>query len=142
MIVDLELNYDDPMAKDYCGTCRKCIDACPTEAILNDKVIDGSKCIAYFTIELKEMLIPETMKGKFNDWMFGCDTCQDVCPWNRFSKPTREKAFSPIPEILHFSTGDWEELSEEAFKEIFKSSPLKRSKYQGIKRNLRFLNQT
>lgn len=140
LIVDLELNYDDPVAKDYCGSCRRCLDACPTDAILEDRVIDGSKCIAYFTIELKEMLIPEAMKGKFNNWMFGCDTCQDVCPWNRFSKPTREQAFAPIPEILHLSTGDWEALSEEAFKQIFKSSPLKRSKFTGIKRNLRFLN--
>lgn len=141
LIVDLELNYDDPVAKDYCGSCRRCLDACPTDAILEDRVIDGSKCIAYFTIELKEMLIPEAMKGKFNNWMFGCDTCQDVCPWNRFSKPTREQAFSPIPEILHLSTGDWEALSEEAFKQIFRSSPLRRSKFTGIKRNLRFLNK-
>lgn len=141
LIVDLELNYDDPVAKDYCGSCRRCLDACPTDAISEDRVIDGSKCIAYFTIELKEMLIPETMKGKFNNWMFGCDTCQDVCPWNRFSKPTREQAFSPIPEILHLSTGDWEALSEEAFKQVFKTSPLRRSKFTGIKRNLRFLNK-
>lgn len=142
LIVDIDLNYDDPIAKDYCGSCRRCLDACPTDAILEDRVIDGSKCIAYFTIELKEMLIPEAMKGKFDNWMFGCDTCQDVCPWNRFSKPTHEQAFSPIPEILHLSTGDWEALSEEAFKQIFKSSPLKRSKFAGIKRNLRFLNNT
>ena len=140
LIVDLELNYDDPVAKDYCGSCRRCLDACPTDAIQEDRVIDGSKCIAYFTIELKEMLIPEAMTGKFNNWMFGCDTCQDVCPWNRFSKPTREQAFAPIPEILHLSTGEWEALSEESFKQIFKSSPLKRSKFTGIKRNLRFLN--
>ncbi|MEJ7740841.1 MAG: tRNA epoxyqueuosine(34) reductase QueG [Chitinophagaceae bacterium] len=139
LITDLELLYDDPFVKDYCGTCRKCIDACPTNAILDDKVIDGSRCISYFTIELKEMLIPDMMKGKFDEWMFGCDTCQDVCPWNRFSKPATETAFTPLPEILHFSTGDWEELTEEAFKRIFKDSPLKRSRYQGIKRNLRFL---
>ncbi|MBE7170579.1 MAG: tRNA epoxyqueuosine(34) reductase QueG [Williamsia sp.] len=140
LIVDLELAYDDPYAKDYCGSCRRCIDACPTGAILEEKVVDGSKCISYFTIELKEMLIPHSNKDKFNNWMFGCDTCQDVCPWNRFSKPTTEPGFRPIPEILNLSTGDWEALSEEAFKKIFRDSPLKRSKYAGIQRNLRFLH--
>jgi len=139
LIVDLELEYDSAMAKDYCGTCRKCIDACPTDAILDNKVIDGSRCISYFTIELKDELIPDRMKGRFNEWMFGCDVCQDVCPWNRFSKPTNEIEFKPIPAILNFSTKDWEELTEEGFKTIFRNSPLKRSKYQGIKRNLRFL---
>lgn len=139
LIVDLELEYDDPYAKDFCGTCRKCIDACPTGAILEEKVVNGSKCISYFTIELKEMLIPDVMKNTFSDWMFGCDTCQDVCPWNRFSKPASETAFTPVHEILNFSTSDWEELSEESFKVIFKGSPLKRSKFQGIKRNLNFL---
>ena len=139
LITDLDLDYDDPFAKDFCGTCTKCIDACPTDAILEDKVIDGSKCISYFTIELKEALIPDSVKGKFDNWMFGCDTCQDVCPWNRFSKPSQETAFAPIPEILHLSTGDWEDMTEESFKKIFKNSPLKRSKYAGIKRNLRFL---
>ena len=104
LITDLELEYDDPFAKDYCGTCTKCIDACPTDAILPGKVVDGSKCISYFTIELKEMLIPGEMKGKFDNWMFGCDTCQDVCPWNRFSKPTTEINFTPVPEILNLST--------------------------------------
>jgi epoxyqueuosine reductase len=140
LITDLELDYDDPFVKDFCGTCTKCIDACPTGAIHKDRVIDGSKCISYFTIELKELLIPDAMKGTFDNWMFGCDTCQDVCPWNRFSRPTRETAFSPISEVLHFSIGDWEDLTEEAFKKIFKNSPLKRSKYAGIKRNLNFLN--
>ena len=139
LIVDLELEIDTPFAGDYCGTCRKCIDACPTEAILENKVVDGSKCISYFTIELKDQLIPDTMKGKFQDWMFGCDTCQDVCPWNRFSKPTRETAFAPIPAILNFSTADWEELTEEGFREIFRHSALKRTKYAGIQRNLRFI---
>ena len=139
LITDLELEYDSPYAKDFCGTCTKCIDSCPTDAILPDKVIDGSKCISYFTIELKEALIPESMKGKFDNWMFGCDTCQDVCPWNRFSVSTRESAFTPVPAILNFTTKDWEELTEESFKEIFKQSPLKRSKYNGIKRNLQFL---
>jgi epoxyqueuosine reductase len=139
LIVDLELEEDTPFAGDYCGTCRKCIEACPTDAILDNKVVDGSKCISYFTIELKEQLIPETMKGKFEDWLFGCDTCQDVCPWNRFASPTREPAFAPIPAILNFRTADWEELTEERFKEIFRHSALKRTKYAGIQRNLRFI---
>jgi epoxyqueuosine reductase len=139
LITDLELTYDNAYTKDYCGTCTKCIDACPTDAILSDKVIDGSKCISYFTIELKEMLIPENMKGKFDNWMFGCDICQDVCPWNRFSTKSNEIEFSPIPEILNFSKSDWEELSEESFKKIFAHSPLKRTKWKGIQRNLKFL---
>ena len=139
LITDLELNYDDPFAKDFCGSCTKCIDACPTEAIQPNKVINGNKCISYFTIELKDEIIPEEMKGKFNNWMFGCDVCQEVCPWNRFSKPTTETAFTPLPEILNLSTRDWEELSEEAFKKIFKHSPLSRSKYKGIQRNIKFL---
>lgn len=139
LIVDIELDYDDPFAKDFCGSCRKCIDACPTEAILDNKVIDGSKCISYFTIELKDALIPNEMKGQFDEWMFGCDTCQDVCPWNRFSKPHQEPAFHPLPEILNLSTQDWEHLTEDAFKKIFRHSPLKRSKFKGIQRNLSFL---
>lgn len=139
LICDLELEYDSAFAKDYCGSCTKCIDSCPTDAILPDKVIDGSKCISYFTIELKDALIDEKMKGKFNNWMFGCDVCQDVCPWNRFSKPTTEIKFTPIPEILNFSTKEWEALSEESFRKIFKESPLKRSKYKGIQRNLKFI---
>ena len=139
LIVDLELNYDVSYAKDYCGTCTKCIDNCPTEAILPDKVIDGSKCISYFTIELKDALIPDAMKGTFDNWMFGCDVCQDVCPWNRFSKPTNEIKFTPIPAVLNFTNNDWEELTEENFKLIFKNSPLKRSKFTGIKRNLTFI---
>lgn len=139
LITDLELTYDNPFVKDYCGTCTKCIDACPTEAILPNKVINGSKCISYYTIELKDALIDESMKGKFDNWMFGCDTCQDVCPWNRFSKPTNEIQFTPIPEILNFTTQQWEELTEESFKKIFKDSPIKRSKYNGIKRNIQFL---
>lgn len=139
LIVDLDLEYDDPFVKDFCGSCRRCIEACPTEAILENKVVDGSKCISYFTIELKDALIPNEMKGRFNNWMFGCDVCQDVCPWNRFSKPGNELAFTPLPQILNFTTNDWEEMTEETFKEVFKNSPLKRSKYAGIKRNLRFL---
>ncbi len=139
LIVDIELQYDDPFAKDFCGSCRKCIDACPTDAIQENKVVDGSKCISYFTIELKDALIPDEMKGKFDQWMFGCDTCQDVCPWNRFSKPHTETRFTPIPEILNLSTNEWEGLNEDAFKTIFKNSPIKRAKFQGIQRNLSFL---
>ena len=142
LIVDVELTYDDPFAKDYCGSCTRCIDACPTDAIVADKAIDGSKCISYHTIELKENLIDKGFVGKFDNWMFGCDTCQDVCPWNRFSKPHSEAGFTPIPEILNFTTKQWEELTEESFKVIFKNSPLKRSKFAGIKRNLNFLNQS
>jgi len=139
LITDIELDYDDPFAKDYCGSCTKCIDACPTEAILPGKIVNGSKCISYFTIELKEMLIPGDVKNKFDNWLFGCDICQDVCPWNRFSKPTTETAFMPIPEILNLTTKQWEELTEEQFKKIFRDSALKRSKFAGIKRNLRFI---
>ena len=141
LIVDLELEYDDPFARDFCGTCTRCIDECPTEAILPDKTVDGSKCISYFTIELKEMLIPNEMKGKFQNWIFGCDTCQDVCPWNRFATPGNEPEFSPIPAVLNLNNRQWQELSEESFKEIFRNSPLKRSKFQGIKRNLKFINE-
>lgn len=139
LITDLELQYDDPLTKDYCGSCTRCIDNCPTEAILPNKVVDGSRCISYFTIELKGALIPDSMKGKFDNWMFGCDVCQDVCPWNRFSKPTTEHSFSPIPEILNFTSNDWEELTEESFRNIFKHSPLKRTKLAGIRRNLKFI---
>jgi epoxyqueuosine reductase len=139
LIVDIELEYDDPFAKDYCGSCRKCIDACPTGAITDNKVINGSQCISYYTIELKDMLLPDDKKGQFADWMFGCDVCQDVCPWNRFAKPTRETGFAPIPEILNFTTKEWESLTEEAFKQIFRHSPMKRAKYQGIQRNVKFL---
>ncbi|MEO8820908.1 MAG: tRNA epoxyqueuosine(34) reductase QueG [Ginsengibacter sp.] len=139
LMTDLELEADDPFIKDYCGSCTKCIDNCPTDAIFPDKVIDGSKCISYFTIELKDTLIPEAMKGKFEDKLFGCDICQDVCPWNRFSKPNNEIEFTPINEILNFSKNDWEEMTEESFKIIFKKSPIKRAKFAGIKRNLKFL---
>jgi epoxyqueuosine reductase len=138
LIVDIELAYDDPFAKDYCGSCRRCIDACPTDAILENKVVNGSKCISYYTIELKDTLIPSEMRGKLDNWMFGCDVCQDVCPWNRFSQPHTETRFNPLPEILNLSTLEWQGLSEESFKKIFKDSPLKRSKWQGIQRNLTF----
>lgn len=137
LIVDLDLEYDGPIA-DYCGTCTKCIDACPTGAITEPYVVDGSKCISYFTIELKEN-IPQEMKGKFENWMFGCDICQDVCPWNSFSAPHNEPHFKPKPEILNFTKKDWEEISEETFKKTFADSPLARPKFEGIKRNLNFL---
>lgn len=139
LITDLALEYDSPVG-DYCGSCTRCLDACPTEALVAPGVVDGSRCISYFTIELKELLIPEKMQGRFDNWMFGCDVCQDVCPWNRFSKPNQTIEFAPIPEILNFSTKDWEELTEEEFKKIFRRSPMKRSKYAGIRRNLRFIN--
>lgn len=140
LITDLELVYDDPFTKDFCGTCTRCIDACPTNAILPGKVVNGSQCISYFTIELKAELIPDEMKGKFDNWMFGCDICQDVCPWNRFSKPHQEEGFRALPEILNFSTKEWEELTEETFRKVFANSPLKRSKYKGIRRNLKFIS--
>jgi epoxyqueuosine reductase len=140
LITDLELEYDDPFARDYCGTCTRCIDACPTDAILPDKTVNGSSCISYFTIELKDMLIPSTMKDKFQNWAFGCDTCQDVCPWNRFSKPNNETEFTPIPEILNLTTQEWEEMTEESFKKLFRHSPLSRTKWKGMQRNIRFIN--
>lgn len=139
LIVDLPLQPDDAFAKDYCGSCTRCIDACPTGAILPNKEIQGNQCISYYTIELKDLLIPEDMQGKFENWMFGCDVCQDVCPWNRFSQPHTEPAFAPIPEILNLSTREWQHLSEENFRKIFKHSPLKRSKYKGIMRNIKFI---
>ena len=138
LIIDLDLVYDHPI-KDYCGTCTKCIDACPTEAISPEGyVMDGSKCISYFTIELKEA-IPEDMKGQFENWMFGCDICQEVCPWNRFSKPHSEPTFEPHPELLKMNANDWEEITEEVFREVFRKSPVKRTKYAGLKRNIDFL---
>lgn len=137
LIVDLELDYDAPVT-DHCGSCTACIDACPTEAITEPYVVDGSKCISYFTIELKDQ-IPTEFSGKFDDWMFGCDVCQDVCPWNRFSKPHNEPLFNPNPELLSMSKKDWEEITQEVFSEIFKKSPVKRTKFAGLKRNIEFL---
>ena len=139
LIVDVALDYDDEYAKDYCGSCTRCIDHCPTEAILPEKVVDGSKCISYFTIELKDALIPDKMKGKFDNWLFGCDVCQDVCPWNRFAKTTSEEKFDAVPQLLNFTEDDWEELTEDSFKIIFKTSAIKRTKFAGIKRNLNFI---
>jgi len=139
IILDLELAYDNPVT-DHCGTCTACIEACPTEAILPNKVVDGSKCISYFTIELKDEILPKEVNGKFNDWMFGCDICQDVCPWNRFSLVHNEPKFKPNEKLLNFSKGEWNEITEEVFQEIFKKSPVKRTKYAGLKRNMNFLN--
>jgi len=139
LIVDLELEYDTPVT-DHCGTCTACIDACPTEAIVEPYVVDGSKCISYFTIELKNE-IPSEFHGKFDDWMFGCDVCQDVCPWNRFSKPHNEPLFNPNPELLSFTKKDWEEITEDVFKKIFKKSAVKRTKYNGLRRNIDFLSR-
>lgn len=142
IISDLELEYDTPFATDHCGTCTRCIDACPTDAITAPTVVDGSKCISYFTIELKDALIPNEYQDKLQDWMFGCDICQDVCPWNRFSKPHSEPAFSPIPEVLDLSRQEWQHMTQEAFNKTFKNSPLKRSKWQGIQRNIEALNNS
>jgi len=139
LIIDLDLEYDHATT-DHCGSCTACIDACPTEAIVSSYVVDGSKCISYFTIELKENIPPE-MKGKFDDWVFGCDICQDVCPWNRFSKPHKEPLFNPNSEVLSMSKKDWTEMTEETFNIVFKNSPLKRTKYSGIIRNLDFLKE-
>ena len=139
IIVDLPLIYDDPFAKDFCGSCTKCIDACPTDAILPDKTIAGNKCISYFTIELKDAIIPSGMKGTFDNWMFGCDTCQDVCPWNRFSKQHQEPGFTPNTAIETFGLQQWNDLTKKGFKTVFKNSPLQRSKFEGITRNLEFI---
>jgi len=136
LITDLDLTPDTPFATDHCGTCTRCIDACPTEAIVSPTIVDGSKCISYLTIELKDALIPSDLQPKMDGWMFGCDVCQDVCPWNRFSKPHNEPAFTPIPEILDLKLGEWEAMSEDAFNKTFKLSPMKRSKWKGIQRNI------
>lgn len=137
MILDLDLEYDGPV-KDYCGTCTACMDACPTDAIPEPYVVDGSRCISYFTIELKEE-IPAEMKGKFGNWIFGCDICQDVCPWNRFAKPHGQPRFNPTEAFQNMTADDWRELTEEVFQKVFRNSPLKRSKFEGLKRNIRFL---
>jgi len=137
LVIDLELEYDHAVT-DHCGSCTACLDACPTEAIIAPYVVDGSKCISYFTIELKEN-IPNDMKGSFNDWAFGCDVCQDVCPWNRFSKPHREPLFNPHPDLLSLTKKDWEEITEDTFRAVFKNSAVKRTKFAGLTRNIDFL---
>ena len=138
LILDLDLIPDGPM-KDYCGTCTRCIDACPTDAIYEPYKVDGSKCISYLTIELKDELLPKEFSGKMDDWMFGCDICQDVCPWNRFSKNHSEPSFLPHKDLLSMSRSDWHELTEEVFRNLFKHSAVKRTKYKGLKRNIDFL---
>lgn len=137
LIIDLELDYDGPI-DDYCGTCTKCIDACPTEAIIAPYIVDGSKCISYLTIELKEA-IPEGFKDKIDNWAFGCDVCQDVCPWNRFSKPHSEPLFKSTNGLLDYSTNEWNEMTEDVFNSVFKNSAVKRTKFRGLKRNLEFI---
>lgn len=137
LIVDIELEYDHAVT-DHCGTCTACIDACPTQAIVDPYVVDGSKCISYFTIELKNEL-PNEMKDSFDDWMFGCDVCQDVCPWNRFSKPHNEPLFNPNPDLLSMTKKDWEEITVDVFQKVFKKSAVKRTKFEGLTRNIDFL---
>ena len=138
IIVDAELEYDAHFATDHCGTCTACMDACPTNAIVENKVLDGSKCISYFTIELKDA-IPTSYKNKFDDWMFGCDICQEVCPWNRFSKQHNEPKFTPNAKLLAMNRREWQEITEDVFNELFKKSAVKRTKYEGLKRNILFL---
>lgn len=137
LIVDIDLEYDHAVT-DHCGNCTACIDACPTQAIIEPYVVDGSKCISYFTIELRDNM-PNEMKGKMDDWAFGCDVCQDVCPWNRFSKPHNEPLFNPHPDLLSMTKKDWEEITEDTFRAVFKNSAVKRTKFEGLKRNLDFL---
>jgi len=139
LIVDLELEYDGPI-KDYCGSCTACMDACPTDAIPQPYVVDGSKCISYFTIELKDE-IPSSVEGKFENWIFGCDICQDVCPWNSFSKPHQEPRFTPHPEVEKMKQEDWKEITNEVFQKLFKKSAVKRTKLEGLKRNIRFVTE-
>ena len=139
LLVDLDLEIDHAVT-DHCGSCTACIDACPTQAITEPYKVDGSKCISYFTIELKEN-IPSEMKGQLDHWMFGCDVCQEVCPWNRFSKNHSEPLFNPNPKLLSMSKKDWEEITQETFNRVFKKSAVKRTKYSGLKRNVRFLNE-
>ena len=137
IICDLDLWSDGPM-KDYCGTCTRCVDACPTDAIVAPYVVDGSKCISYFTIELKDA-IPAEVKGKFENWIFGCDICQDVCPWTRFSRPQQTREFNLPPELAEFTNKDWEEITQEVFQEIFRRSAVKRTKLEGLQRNVAFV---
>ena len=137
LILDLDLEQDGPVT-DHCGTCTACLDACPTQAIVQPYVVDGSRCISYFTIELKNQ-IPESFKGQWDDWIFGCDICQDVCPWNRFARPHAEPRFEAREELLEMSRGDWEELTGEVFSRVFPKSAVKRAKFSGLRRNIDFL---
>ncbi|MEE1944406.1 tRNA epoxyqueuosine(34) reductase QueG [Pedobacter sp. KR3-3] len=138
LIIDLELEYDKPFVADHCGSCTRCIDACPTDAIVAPYTVDGSKCISYLTIELKNE-IPAEFKGKMENWMFGCDICQDVCPWNRFATPHQEPAFEPTHELLQLKKTELVDLTDEVFKQVFKGSAVKRTKFSGLKRNIDFL---
>ncbi len=138
LIVDIELEYDIEPTADHCGTCERCIDACPTDAIVAPYVVDGSRCISYLTIELKKE-IPQEFKGKMEGWMFGCDICQDVCPWNKFSVLHDEPAFTPHPELLNLTSNDLKEITEDVFQKVFKNSAVKRTKFNGLKRNINFL---
>jgi len=138
IICDVEFDYDGPI-KDYCGTCTACVDACPTEALNTPYQIDASKCISYLTIELKDALIPETFAGKMDNWIFGCDICQTVCPWNRFSKQHEEQRFNPKQALLGMTNNDWREITEDVFKELFGKSAVKRTKYLGLERNIKFV---
>lgn len=140
IILDYDFKATISPKTDHCGTCTRCIDLCPTEAIVAPYVVDGSKCISYLTIELKDELIPEEFKDKMDNWIFGCDVCQDVCPWNRFSKVHDEPDFNPNFDLLNFTRKDWDDLNEEAFNKLFNGTPLKRTKYEGLKRNIRFTN--
>ena len=139
IIVDLELEYDNEVT-DHCGSCTSCLDACPTDALYEPYKIDASKCISYFTIELKEQF-PNDLKKDFNDWIFGCDICQDVCPWNKFSRPNEEPLLNPLKEINQYSKKDWLELTDEVFKVVFKGSPIERTKFNGLKRNIQYANE-
>lgn len=138
LILDLELECDTTITTDHCGSCTACLDACPTQAIVEPYVVDGSKCISYFTIELKDNL-PPSMKGSFDNWMFGCDVCQDVCPWNRFSKAHSEPLFNPNPDLLDMTKKDWEEITQDVFSKVFQKSAVKRTKFSGLTRNINFL---
>ncbi len=140
LIVDLELTYDVAPQADHCGTCTRCLDACPTQAIVAPYVVDGSRCISYLTIEFKNE-IPAEFKGKMDNWMFGCDVCQQVCPWNRFSTPHQEKAFEPHPDLLGMNRKDWEEITEEVFVKVFSKSAVKRAKFAGLRQNISFLSE-
>jgi len=141
LIIDLDLEYDIEPTADHCGSCTRCIDACPTDAIVGPYVVDGSRCISYLTIELKDE-IPQEFKGKLDNWMFGCDICQDVCPWNKFSVLHNEPSFSVVPELLDMSKNDWEEITQDVFQKIFKASAVKRTKFNGLTRNIEFLRNS
>ncbi len=141
LILDIQLQPDGPI-KDYCGTCTRCIDACPTEAIIEPYLLDSSKCISYLTIELKDALIDKQFQSQMDNWIFGCDVCQDVCPWNRFSKPHNETRFQPTDGLLEFTRNQWLEMTEDVFKEFFSKSAVKRTKYAGLMRNIQFLNES